>query len=100
VSPSIVVLATTTAATVQSCYFPTAAASGSEATIVVHTYRFSVPPMREARPPCSRLQPSEARQLTVSSDNCGNSTKGLKEGPVGAHKTLISCTNMSSKCIK
>jgi hypothetical protein len=35
-----------------------------------------VPPLRGDRPPYLRLQPSEARQLTVSSTNCGESIEG------------------------
>jgi hypothetical protein len=68
-------------AAVQPGSFPTATAGSSEATTVVHSYQFPVPPLQEDQPPCFRLQPSEARQLTASSGNHGESSKGLTEGP-------------------
>jgi hypothetical protein len=82
ISTAVVPVTTTAVATiVQLCSFPTAATSSSEATTTDHTLWFSVPPLREDRPRCSRFQPSEARQLTASSSNHGESTEGPTEGP-------------------
>jgi hypothetical protein len=84
-TPTIAVLATTTATAattiVQLCAFATAATSSSEATIADHTHWFSAPSLQEDQPPCSRFQPSEARQLTVSSGYHGESVEGPTEGP-------------------
>jgi hypothetical protein len=58
VPPSTAVLGQTPAipvAVVQPCSFPIAAASGSEDATAVHTYQVSMSPLREDRPPCSRL---------------------------------------------
>jgi hypothetical protein len=81
VATVVVLGATIAAAIVQLCAFPTATTSGNEATTADHTHRFSTPSLREDRPPCSRFQPSEARQLIVSSGNHGESAEWSTEEP-------------------
>jgi hypothetical protein len=85
--PTIPTMTIPAATVVQPCPYSTTVASCHQATIVVSHQQLSMLQLWEDGSLCSRMPPTQGKQLIASPDTCGQSVEGPSEGSCSMGRT-------------